>query len=96
MALTQKPKSTGASKKIQISVNSSTSNEVMYTVPSGKTFEGYFSGLSNSSGIKLNGVIHYAVLNSTGSISVSHPLSLIEGDVVSCWANSVALRGIQS
>lgn len=66
----------------QIAIYSSTSNQVMYTVPQGKVFVGFASAKNGNGGIIINGAQVPMDVQSSGSSSVPFPLTLIGGTVV--------------
>ncbi|MGS4886081.1 hypothetical protein [Roseibium sp. MB-4] len=74
---------------------SGSSNNIMYTVPGGKRFEGYFSGSSGNSALIVNGGYLYCPVNSTGSAAPALPITLLAGSVVAASSGSTSLWGIE-
>jgi hypothetical protein len=80
-----------------ITAHTSTSNEIMYTVPSGKSFTGVAVGSNSSAKISVNGSNIFLYVNSTGANSTPVPLKLFEGDIVKCvGSQDVSIHGEES
>ena len=77
----------------QIAVQTSTPDEVMYTVPSGRKFVGF---IVNPSGYyNINGVNSYAA-GKTGNYGYAAPeLTFVEGTQISCISGNTTLMGVE-
>lgn len=90
------PHQTVAAEARQVAVYSATANEVMYTVPNGRSFRGFVSGRNGSGFVRINGAELYLEVQSTGSNAVPFPLELVSGTVVQCGnTTGVSLVGVE-
>jgi predicted transcriptional regulator len=95
MALQAVTSSSGSSKQIAVSLNS-TAGTVVYTVATGKTFTGVAVGYPGTNGgyIGINGVT-VGLVNGANPTSAVVPLTLVSGTVVTSSATSCALIGVE-
>lgn len=86
----------GELSRRQITANSSTSNEVMYEVPAGKTFTGFIMGYQASALAKINDKNLYVTAGGTGFSAIPIPLTLLAGTVVKCGSTTqITLVGVE-
>ena len=72
-----------------------TSSSVIYTVPPGKTFTGWFSSPSSSGSLSINGSTFTAMTGTATGPVVAMPLVLLAGTVVSGTGANVSLIGVE-
>jgi hypothetical protein len=96
MALVSVPVTAGAASQKQLVFNVNNSGSVVYTVPAGKTFVGYYVPGATSSYISINGVSVYGTAGTAGYANVAIPLTLIAGTVLSGGSATGAVYGIES
>ena len=92
--------STSTSKQIAVDFSAIATNVIGYTVPSGKTFVGYFTSPSSYyTQIKINGVQTYiGIGGSAGSPLTILPLTLLAGTTIGNGVsyNNGFLIGVES
>jgi hypothetical protein len=96
MALVNVPVTAGAASQKQLSFNVNNSGAVAYTVPIGRTFNGYYVPGATSSYIGINGVAVYGTAGTAGYANFPIPLTLLAGTVLTGGSATGAVYGIES
>lgn len=95
MALTSVPTSVSSATQKQLVFNVNNSGSVLYTVPAGKTFIGYFTGNGTNAYIQINSVQVFSTSGTAGYAALLIPLTLIAGTVLSGGSYAGAVWGIE-
>lgn len=92
--LTTIPAPTTTPSPKQIILNTS-GTAVLYTVPTGKTFTGYFTANTTSGAVSINGVYVYSTGGTSGYGPAVVPLTLLAGTVVSGASSTGSIVGVE-